>query len=232
MKTALIKQPIGIGDVFYLQKFAYIIKSKGYNIIWPLREDILWIANYISGIDFCSLNDNFFGIDAYYSGHYILDRHDLLFLSPDGFRVPGRRIMESKYLLINESDHDWFDYFIYSRNKEKEDELYYDVLNLKDEEEFIFVNKMASVDVRKSDVLDDLIFDTPIIELQLLDGFSMIDWCKVLENAKEIHTVHTGINYLIDTLPTKAIKYNMYQGLHHSDVQFIPFRKKPNFIAN
>ena len=56
MKTALIKQPIGIGDVFYLQKFAHIIKSGGYKIIWPLRDDIIWIKDYVDGINFCKLS--------------------------------------------------------------------------------------------------------------------------------------------------------------------------------
>ena len=43
MKIALIKQPIGIGDVFYLQKFAHVIKSRGYEILWPFRDDVIWI---------------------------------------------------------------------------------------------------------------------------------------------------------------------------------------------
>lgn len=34
-KVCLIKQPIGIGDVFYLQKFAHILKESGYEIIGP-----------------------------------------------------------------------------------------------------------------------------------------------------------------------------------------------------
>ena len=47
MKYALIKQPIGIGDVFYLQKFAFILKKNGYDVVWPLRDDIFWIKDYV-----------------------------------------------------------------------------------------------------------------------------------------------------------------------------------------
>ena len=91
---------------------------------------------------------------------------------------------------------------------------------------------MASVDVRTSDVLNDLTFEYPTVNLRIIENFSLFDWCKVFENAIEIHTVHTGINYILDKLNLKAKKYYMYQGLHHSDVQYIPFSKKPKFIMN
>ena len=97
-KVCLIKQPIGIGDVFYLQKFAHILKESGYEIIWPLRDDILWIRDYVDGISFCPLSKNFIGKEYYYSGEFVIDKDNFLFLSPDGLQFPGKRIMESKYL--------------------------------------------------------------------------------------------------------------------------------------
>ena len=232
MKVALIKQPIGLGDVFYLQKFAHLLKTNGYEVIWPLRDDVFWISDYVKGISFCKLSDNFPGKKYYYSGQVAVEKNNFLFLSPDGFQLPGKRIMESKYLLIGGTDEDWFDYFSFERNIDKENDLYYNVLGLTDYSDFIFINKMASVDPKKSDVLDSLVFDLPLIELKIIPGFTLFDWCKVFENAVEIHTVHTGINYILDKLNLKAKKYYMYQGLHHSDVQYIPFSKQPIFIPN
>ena len=140
--------------------------------------------------------------------------------------------MESKYLLINETDDHWYDYFSFNRKLDKEKDLFYNILNLADNENYIFLNKMASIDILYSNVLDNLVFDYRIVELSVINGFNLFDWCMVLENALEIHTVHTGINYIVDKLPLKAVTYNMYQGLHHSDVQFIPFSKNLNFIPN
>lgn len=232
MKTCLIKQPIGLGDIFYLQKFAHIIKAKGYNILWPLRDDIIWVSDYVSGIDFCKLSDDFFHKDIYYSGHFSYEENDFLFLSPDGYQAPGKRIMESKYFLINEDDSNWYDYFNFNRKIDKEENLFYNMLNLSKDENYIFINKMASIDIRYSNVLDNLSFTDRVIELSIINGFNLFDWSMVLENANEIHTVHTGINYIIDKLNIKAVIYNMYQGLHHSDVQYIPFSKNPKFIPN
>lgn len=232
MKTCLIKQPIGLGDVFYLQKFAHIIKAKGYNILWPLRDDIFWISEYLSGIDFCKLSDDFFHKDIYYSGHFSYEENDFLFLSPDGYQSAGRRIMESKYHLINEDDSNWYDYFNFNRKIDKEENLFYNILNLSKDQNYIFINKMASIDIRYSNVLDNFSFAERVVELSIINGFNLFDWSMVLENAYEIHTVHTGANYVIDKLSIKAVVYNMYQGLHHSDVQYIPFCKNPKFIPN
>jgi hypothetical protein len=134
--------------------------------------------------------------------------------------------------MINESDHDWYKYFNFKRNIDKENDLYYNVLGLTDESQYVFLNNMASVDVKTSNVLDDLSFNYPTVNLQIIKNFTLFDWCKVFENAIEIHTVHTGINYVLDKLNLKAKKYYMYQGLHHSDVQYIPFSKKPKYIPN
>lgn len=233
-KTCLIKQPIGLGDVFYLQKFATILVNSGYEIIWPLRDDVIWIRDYVKteGVSFCKLSEDFVGKEFYYSGQFVVEKDDFLFISPDGFKLPDRRIMDSKYCLINSSDEDWYNYFFFTRNTEKENKLFYEVLGLSDDSEYIFWNNLAGVEFRTSNVLDNISFDLPIVKLQIIEGYTVFDWCKVFENASEIHTVHTGINYIIDKLTIKAKKYIMYQGTHVSDVQYIPFSKKPIFVPS
>lgn len=232
MKVCLIKQPAGIGDVFYLQKFAKLIKSAGYEIVWPLQEQILWIADYISGINFVSINSEFIGKEVYDSNQFAIENDNFLYLSPDGFQIYGKRVMESKYLLINQDDSDWYDYFEFNRNVSKENELYYNVLGLTDDSEYVFLNKYANTNNVRFNGLDNIEFDLPVVELSIKEGFTLFDWCKVFENAQEIHTVHTSLNYVIDKLDIKAKKYFMYQGNHHPDVKYIPFSKKPKFIPN
>ena len=45
MKPCIIKQPAGIGDVFYCQKIAHYMVHHGFDVIWPLRPDIAWIGD-------------------------------------------------------------------------------------------------------------------------------------------------------------------------------------------
>lgn len=232
-KKVLIKQPAGIGDVFYLQKMAHLLRENGYSIIWPLRSDILWIKDYIDGIEFCSVDDDFYAKEFYLNTReFVVESEDFLFLSPDGIQFQGKRIMESKYLMIGQTDSDWYNYFNFNRNIDKENTLYYDVLGLTDKTQYVFVNKFSNTDIRKSNVIDHLKFDLPTVELKIIEGYTLFDWCKVLENANEIHTVHTSINYVIDKLNLKAKVYRMYQGFHSPEVEYIPFLKKPEFIPN
>ena len=210
-KICLIHHPIGIGDIFFLQFVARKYISMGYNIIWPLRNDVLWIKDYIPDICFCSEDDDFFGKEYY--------GKDLIFISPNfvylglkcahGWGTGYTHIMKSKYQLLNLDWNDWNSGFLFNRNFEKENELYYNVLGLNNNSKYVLWNNMASVDIRTTNILDDLSFDYPTIKLKYIDGFSLFDWCKVFENATEIHTVHTGINYLLDRLNLKAKKYFM-----------------------
>ena len=48
--------------------------AMGYHVIWPLKDEILWIQDYIPDIQFCSRQDNFPGKEYY--------GQDLVILSP------------------------------------------------------------------------------------------------------------------------------------------------------
>ena len=57
-------------------------------------------------------------------------------------------------------------------------------------------------------------YDLPVVELQIIEGFTLFDWCKVLEKAKSVFTINTSINYLIDVLDTS---YERYVIIAHSE---------------
>ena len=49
-----------------------------------------------------------------------------------------------------------------------------------------------------------------IVEVEMMEGYSMFDWSKVIENASEIYCVDTSLFYLIDMLELKATKLEAY----------------------
>lgn len=234
-KICLIHHWAGIGDILYLQAIAKKYISMGYEIIWPLRDDILWLGDYIKGITFCSRSDNFPGKE-YYGQDSVIITPNFVYLGimrPHLWGIGDDRIMSSKYHVMNMNCLDWRDGLTFDRNLDKENDLYYNVLGLKDDSEFVFMNNLYN-EARYCNInpLSAKDYDLPVVELQYIDGFTLLDWCKVLENATEIHTVHTAVNYVIDKLDIKCKKYFMYQGNHHSDVKYIPFSKNPTFVPN
>ena len=75
---------------------------------------------------------------------------------------------------------------------------------------FVFINNLYNTDIRDSKFISHDQFDLPVVELQIIEGFTLFDWCKVLEKAKKIYTVNTSINYIIDVLNTSCDEYVIY----------------------
>ena len=144
--------------------------------------------------------------------------------------------MQRKYNVINADWRDWRDYVKFERNIDKENELFYNVLGLKDGEDYVYVNRHWQTRPTKevySGISDDPeTYGCKVVQHDIIEGFSVFDWCKVFINAVEIHTVHTGICYIHDRLPLQCINYYMYQGLQDPNVQYIPFKKKPIWVLN
>lgn len=212
MKICLIKQPAGIGDVFFCQKIARIMMQNMYQVVWPLRDDITWIREYIPDIYFPSVEDLFPGEDIFEKGAGFVIEDNGAFISTataDMTHNDGR-IMSSKYSMLGIDYSDWKDYFKFERNLDKENELYYNVLNLTDDSEFVFINNLYNTDIRDSKLLSKEQFNLQVVELKIIDGFTLFDWCKVLEKAKKIYTINTSINYIIEVLDTSYDEYVIY----------------------
>ena len=103
--------------------------------------------------------------------------------------MSGTRMMSGKYRMVGMDHTDWGKYFKFNRNIEKENELYYDVLGLNDDSEYAYVNDIVTTDIVKTGKFSGKEFDYPVVNNQIIDGYSLFDWVKVWENAKEIHTV-------------------------------------------
>ena len=207
MKPCIIKQPAGVGDVFFLQKIAHTYRQKGHEIIWPLRDDIVWIADYIPDITWCKLSEwsqGPYGKLFDYAG--FAETEEFIYIDASTadrtFNTDPTRIMSAKFGLAGLDHTDWAKYFKFNRNREKERELYHDVLGIK--EDYVYVNDITHTDLRKTSSLAKAKYDYPVIENQIVDGFTLLDWTMVLQNAKEIHTVPTAISFIVDVIDTEA----------------------------
>ena len=118
------------------------------------------------------------------------------------FNTDPTRIMSAKFGLAGLDHKDWAKYFKFNRNREKERELYHDVLGIK--EDYVYVNDITHTDLRKTSSLANHKYDYPVIENRVVEGFTLLDWTMVLQNAKEIHTVPTAISFIVDVIDTDA----------------------------
>lgn len=241
MKTGLIYQPCGLGDILFLQKLAYSIQDLGYDVVWPVIHEFEWLSDYIPSFKFVSWGDNdkkitgpplpescqFPHKERYIHGAPTEISDDLFFFQ--GFD-DYKPIMAGKYESVGIDWRDWRDYVHFNRNIEKENELFYNVLGLKDDEEFVYVNRLwctrpklefyPHISVNPDD------YGCKVVENQIIPGFTLFDWCKVFERAREIHMVETAINYVLESpqlFPTIAQKplYLRHRWGNYSEVAYL-----------
>lgn len=206
MKTCLIKQPAGIGDIFFLQKMVDYYIDQGFSVIFPILPSIFFINDYIKkeNLTFYLTTDNF-PYKEYYEHNDMIVNDDFVFIPTQmsDMKFAGS-CMESKYKMIDLDFNGWQSHFHFIRNIDKENELYYNVLGLKDNEKYCLIGKTwgTQPNIAQKDVYYE--FKNKVIELTILDGFTIFDWCKVIENAHEISIVDTSTNYLIEKLDLKC----------------------------
>ena len=234
MKPCLIHHPAGIGDIFYLQSVARKYISMGYDVVWPIKDKLMWMAEYIPDINFVSENSEF-PLKQYWGQDAVIATPQYAYLGimrPHLWGIGDSLIMSSKYSVLGWDSDIWRDNFKYNRNKEKEDELYYNVLGLSDDSEYVYVNQFYNTENKTHELFDEKVFDYPIVLNQIIDGFTPFDWCKVFENAKEIYTRPTSISFIIDTLKINAkVYYYTFDKENYDQVHYI-FNNFTEYISN
>jgi hypothetical protein len=218
IKTVTIHQNAGLGDIFFCQKIAETFIYNGYEVYWPVKATIDWVGEYLINTNKVHYinEDNFIPLDNTYN------------VTLDGAQnITGNLIMPSKYQILDIDWSDWVDYFNFKRNINKENELYYDILKLKDDEEYTFINKYYATPPNHQ------IYNIPenpnekIINLEMIENFTIFDWCKVIENASKISIIDTSLNYIIEKIKIKTNDLTCYcRSREYTHNQISPLFKK------
>ena len=142
--------------------------------------------------------------------------------------------MLAKYKLIQTNWQDWVNYFNFKRDKDKEDYIFYDVCKLKNDDNFIFINTNYGTqpNYQVCKYIDLAKFTDKIVELQFINDITLFDWCKVIENASEIHTVETSLNYIIEKIQTvdKLYMYSKWSPPNFDQINML-FKKPWKYIS-
>jgi len=207
-KTCIIRQPAGIGDIFFTQKIAKNLISQGYNIIWPVIEQFDFIKDYVKvdGLTFVNENTDFTHRNIYNEGYSkpVSFSEDLLYLPIQHFdrHFPNDSVMHAKYKMMNMDYSDWLEYFSFERNLEREQKLidHYDV----NDKDFVLVNRNFGSPPNSKPCPHMGTYENSI-EMEYLGWDNLFDWIGLLLKAKHIYTVETSILYIISKLGLKNV---------------------------
>jgi hypothetical protein len=216
-KTCLIKQSAGIGDILFCKKIGIIYNALGFKVYWPIAKALESIIPYIetSLIEYIPEDQPFPSSDLYNRPRSLNQpeiKTDFTYL-PLQFSTDYKDglIMETKYKLADVDHSDWVAYMGIKRNKEKENTLYHDILGLEENQDYVLVNWTYGSypnQVRRPFPINTE--NKKIIEITDKEGFSVFDWCKVIENAEIIHMMDTCFSLIAETLTLKAKKLFLY----------------------
>lgn len=231
-KICLINQPAGIGDILFLQKFVDIKLSEGFEVVFPVNPNLIYLNDYIKkpNLKFVSIDENFSHKGAYYSNKSIKEENFEFY----PFNVADQHIvgscLEAKYTLANQDFNGWQNHLVWERNTEKENQLFYNHLNLKDDDKYIIVSNTWGTP--PATAKRDMVINSPhrLINIQLLDGYTPFDWGKVLENATEIYMIDTSFNYILEKLDLKAENLYLYSRFTPPNFSHIINLFKKNWI--
>lgn len=217
-KVGLIYQPCGLGDILFLQKAAYYIQNElGYPIYWPVVHEFAWLEEHIPDFNWVSWGDTaenkitgpplpdscqFPYKEEYIHGAPTKQTDLLYFFQGFGDYQP---IMGGKYDSIGLDYSDWRQYVYFQRNEERENALKERLGVPTDGTEYVFVNRLwctrPQVETYGGISVDPADYGGKVvIENQIIEGFTMFDWCAILEGASEIHMVETALCYMMESV--------------------------------
>jgi hypothetical protein len=201
MSKILIDQPAGLGDIIFCQKLADYLIGLGHEVVWPISSEYLEaVKKHIpkEGILYCEE-----GLD-----HRDVD--GLLSLKFADRKFPNDSVLKAKYLLLDMPYEGWQDSVNLIRDTDREDDLYYNELGLKDGEEYTLLNLNYGTypDFSKKNIPTP---DTEkIVHMDFLEGYTLFDWCKIIENSKVFVSVDTAINYIVEKINTDSTRLELY----------------------
>ena len=210
MKTCLIYQPVGLGDIIWIQKIIDILINDSYKVYFPVED--LYYDMVSSGIKKKNLywkrTSEDFPLKKYFGSPNVHQTQEELYL-PISFSdryFPSCSVMISKYYFLDIPISDYRKHFDIERNHERESRLI-ETYGLYDD--FILVNNSFGTNPKQREF--SFSSDKKIHIMNINDdkenGFNLFDWIGAIENASAIHTVETSFCYLVD-------KYSRTEDLH------------------
>lgn len=233
MKTVMILQSFGIGDVCWSQSIAHHFIQQGYHVLWPVKP------HYVEACQkaypkICFISDAAVRQDLFDIKEKI--EYDGMMIAPirwsDSYmKLPYKDVMKSKYLMYELDWQTWRLHAMWQRDKKKEKELM-GVLGISPKVKYNLINKRFGTNAERV-VEINVNNDCFNIEMTDIKGFSLFDWAMVFQFATEIHTVSTSIVYMLELLPLIGRAVHLYiRKPIEQNFSFVDFLFTKNYILH
>lgn len=201
---------MGCGDIIWEQSIAQDFIDMGYQVLWPVDTVYAPMAKHFPCITM--IDKSLVNVDWNNRSDYIINGCRIIPMrfTDSIMQVPYTSCMMSKYSYLNKDWTKWKDNCKIVRDTESENKLYYDVLGLKDGEEYNLISQQwGNAGHRKNEITMDNGLRN--IEITLLPNYTLIDWMKAIENATEIFAISSACIYLFELYDLKTKQINLFK---------------------
>ncbi len=201
----------GLGDQLFVEPIFRHYHDIGYQVVSPTQKQYLWLQEYIPYVQFKDKETYKYNCEVVEQPNDGRLHVPLRFANPlyRGFADlhygdDRKNWMRDKYLFLGLDEWKWSE-MKWERKMDKEEQLF---KSLGIEGEYNLVNQNWGGSFEKTNINPSNGLQS--INVKKIDGFTMLDWGMVIENASTIHTVETAFVWPIEILNTKATELNMY----------------------
>jgi len=202
-KQCLINQPLGLGDILWVQAIVDKYVDLGYEVVYPVGDiyyDMVSEQIIKPGVTWHKLSEDF-PMKAVMNVTNRMEAGDQLYVPVNVATYHSNApLMLAKYDFDGMAlPDDYRDHFEIKRDLEREQKLI-DTYGLHGD--YIIVNEYFSTPPTTIKHTINVEADCHVHHMDVLQdneyGFRLFDWIGALQGAKSIHTVGTAICYVID----------------------------------
>lgn len=210
INTIIINTFFGAGDIIFVQSIANRFVKQGYKVLWPVTSTYAPLAKHfpnVTMVDKVLVNIDYTRTDIYeFNGCRVIP----LRFSDSICKVPYTDCMKSKYIFMGQKWETWKDDCIIERDYESENKLYSEVLGLKEGDKYNLISEQFTTGGARRGNIPAPNNGLRNVYMNIIDGFTAIDWLKTLQNATEIFAISSSNIYLFELFEMKAEKINLY----------------------
>lgn len=231
-KVLVIQQYFGLGDIIWGQSIAHNFIKNDYKVLWPVQPSLVEGLNRaypcVTFIDHTWLNINFENKDfKEENGVRMLPMRYSEWLMGRQYRDH----MKSKYEYLNMDWRTWKQHAMPVRYPEKEKDLR-NAIGIKRGEKFNLIAVRYGSDGNHQINLN-ITNGFKNVVLDFVPGYSLFDWCSVIENATTIHAVSSSTLYLFELLDLQATEVHLYpRQPHEQNFDYTKFLMTKSYILH
>lgn len=197
----IINQRFGLGDLVFIMSIIRKFIAEGHEITTPVFPQ--FVSQFQRAYPECTWVDyNTVPIDYNNRSEHDWKGYRVLPIAwaNEIFGREYKFCMKSKFDLFELDYRTWKDNAMWQRHESRELLLWGNVVPVKP---YNLVNEHFQSDSKGLRRIDPLTNDN-IVSMGILGNYSIFDWAKVLEGAKEIHSVSTSLLFILELLDLKC----------------------------